>query len=191
MKKCPQCNSVYTFETTYCLNDGALLIDENFSLPTQVSSGEEETVIRSRPATLNPLPPTDSKKPSNLKKYILTLILGLVIGGILVFGAVVFIVSRMKSSDAGKAEGTIQVSNEKHKEKNKTRKDSEFNGFVLSENANLRSSPNSTVFEALPKNDRLSIIERDGVWYRVMCEHGAAGWMHGNTIDWSPGAIPF
>lgn len=191
MKKCPRCNSVYTFETTYCLNDGATLIEENFPPPTQASLGEEETVIRSRPATFDSLPRTNSENRSNFKKYAVTLILGLIIGGILVFGAIFFLVSRTKNPDAGKANESVQASNDKHKEKNKTRKDSEFNGFVLSENANLRSAPNSTVFEALPKNDRLNIIERDGVWYRVMCEHGSAGWMHGNTIDWSPDAIPF
>lgn len=191
MKKCPQCNSVYTFETIYCLNDGTPLITENFPLPTESSLSEEETVIRNKPVTFNNQTQTDSGNPSNFRKYAIILILGLAIGGVLVLGAVFFIVSRTKNSDAGKANETVQVSNEKHKERNKTRKDSEFNGFVLSENANLRSAPNSTVFETLPKNDRLGIIERDGVWYRVICEHGSAGWMHGNTIDWSPDAIPF
>lgn len=187
MKKCPKCNSVYTFETAYCLNDGTSLIIENFPLPTEDSSGEEETIIRNKPVTLN----TPTAPDSNLKKYTITLILGLAIGGIFVLGAVFLIASRTGGSDTGKATENIQVSNEKHKERNKTRKDSEFKGFVLSENANLRSAPNATVFEPLPKNDRLDIIERDGKWYRVICEHGSAGWMHGNTIDWSPGAIPF
>ncbi|MGI8788094.1 MAG: SH3 domain-containing protein [Pyrinomonadaceae bacterium] len=105
MKKCPQCSTVYGDETVYCLNDGAALIEETFSMPsTADDSFEAETVIRHEPIIIdvgaNPeIPPTanyqtptlpeniivvPAKTSSNAGKYALFLVLGLLIGGGLV-----------------------------------------------------------------------------------------------------------
>lgn len=193
MKKCPQCNSVYTFETAYCLNDGATLIEEKFFLPSEFSTDEEETVIKSQPINFPPktIAETSVKSGSNLKKYTVFLFVGLFLGGTLVLGILVLIFSQLRSSNSEKPLENVHIASGKHNERNKTRKDSEFNGFVLSENANIRSAPNSAVLDALPQNDRLDIQERDGTWYRVICEHGVSGWMHGNMIRFDDDEVPF
>jgi hypothetical protein len=101
MKKCPQCNTVYGNEVAFCLNDGAALIEETFSLPLASDSIEEETVIRHEPIivdfgaseetprqTTYQVPPTPEnvtvipvRTTSNAGKYAFFLILGLLIGG--------------------------------------------------------------------------------------------------------------
>lgn len=68
--------------------------------------------------------------------------------------------------------------------------DEEFNGRVISMNAYVRSSPNRNAPESdiLPIDDRLTITARNdpnGLWFHVVCEHGASGWMHGNTIEYT------
>ncbi len=102
MKKCPQCNTVYGDEVVYCLNDGAALIEETFSLPLTVDLTEEETVIRHEPIIVDfgaseetsgqstyQVPPTPenvivippARTTSNTRRYAFFLILGLLIGG--------------------------------------------------------------------------------------------------------------
>jgi hypothetical protein len=99
MKKCPQCNSVFEDETAYCPNDGAALIEEHFSLPSN-DSIEAETLVRSEPiiidlANINEPPPIYPVQPAEqvvivpaipppTRNYALFLILGLLIGGGLV-----------------------------------------------------------------------------------------------------------
>ena len=111
MKKCPQCNTVYANETIYCLNDGTLLIEENFSLPSEAAMNleEAETVIRHEPIVIGfaqntspnepntyQIPPDveniiiqpSPQKSSNTGKYAIFLITGLLIGGGLVLAAI-------------------------------------------------------------------------------------------------------
>jgi len=98
MKKCPQCNSVYTDDTEYCLNDGQILISEVFPLPSEVSPDDEEiTIIRTEPIVVD-LSPTNAptleyqmppqnvpaKTKSSSKNYLVFLIIGLLLGGGLV-----------------------------------------------------------------------------------------------------------
>lgn len=194
MKKCPQCNSVYSFDTNYCLNDGAVLIEESFQVPTQVFSPEQETLVNKKPVFIPPppIPVRETKNGSGFGKSFLFLVVGLILGGVVVLGILFAIISNMKKSDTANTNANVQsFDNSKHREPNKTRKDSEFNGFVQTENANLRSAPNSSVADVLPQNDRVEMLERDGKWYRIICEHGSAGWMHGDTLDWMPGASRF
>lgn len=212
MKKCPQCNKVFEDSLVYCTDDGTALIDDNFVLPSENSEEmEEETLIHHEPIkfdipNLNPSTPQANfhipasgnvmpivvEKQRNTGKYLLTLIVGLVLGSILVAGIFVLILSQIRSSgNQNTTVEKVQTSSSKHTERNKTRKDSEFNGFVLNEIVNLRNAPNSSVLDTLPKNDRLEIVERDNLWYRVICEHGTGGWMHGNTIRFNDDATPF
>ena len=103
MKKCPQCNSVYSDDFFYCSNDGTDLIAENLSLPTQNDGIEAETVIRRDPIIVNvsrpetALPPPDFNTPyipqaappviektPRSRNYAVFLFLGLLLGGGLV-----------------------------------------------------------------------------------------------------------
>ncbi len=108
MKKCPQCNTVYGNEVAFCLNDGAALIEETFSLPPTDDSIEEETVIRHEPIivdfgaseetpgqTTYQVPPTPeniivipARTTSNTGRYALFFTLGLLIGGGLVLATI-------------------------------------------------------------------------------------------------------
>ncbi len=211
MKRCPQCNRVFEDNLAFCTDDGATLVEETFVLPSESSptEEEEETVIHhepikieipdASPTTEQPFQPQPEKvipviveRPGNTGKYFLVLIIGLFLGGALVLGLLVLIYSQLRNpTNSNQPVENIQLSSGKHAERNKTRKDSEFNGFVLSESANIRSAPNGTVLDSLPNNDRLSIEERDGTWYRVICEHGVSGWMHGNTIRFNDNETPF
>lgn len=216
MKKCPQCNSVFEDNLIYCTEDGELLIEETFILPSESSANEteneteEETLIHHEPIkmdipTVSPLPeetatqipqpekvvPIIIEKPRNTAKYLMFWLIGLLFGAVLTVGILALFLFRNSDSQKLTSNENVRISNGKHNEPNKTRKDSEFNGFVLSENANIRSAPDSSVLETLPQNDRLNILERDGVWYRVICEHGVGGWMHGNTIRFNDDAPTF
>ncbi|MBA4122483.1 MAG: SH3 domain-containing protein [Acidobacteria bacterium] len=108
MKKCPQCNTVYSDEVVYCLKDGAVLIEETFSLSSTSGSIEEETVIRHEPIivdfgaseetpgqTTYQVPPTPeniivipARTTSNTGRYALFFTLGLLIGGGLVLATI-------------------------------------------------------------------------------------------------------
>ena len=66
----------------------------------------------------------------------------------------------------------------------------EFNGRVIALNAYVRASPNRTAAQTdvLPLNDRIDIERREdesSPWYYISCEHGASGWMHGDTIEYT------
>src|SRR4051812_37170398 len=107
MKKCPQCNTVYSDEVVYCLNDGTALTEESFSLPSESSQDEPETLVRNQPIVIDfasqneqpqPPPPAPTVNyqippaPENVvvvpvspaattRNYAIFLILGLLIGG--------------------------------------------------------------------------------------------------------------
>lgn len=68
--------------------------------------------------------------------------------------------------------------------------DADFNGRVITLNAYVRSAPSKTSAQVsiLPKDDRIKIGERanpNSPWYKVTCEHGISGWMHGDTIEFT------
>ncbi|HEY0429107.1 MAG TPA: SH3 domain-containing protein [Pyrinomonadaceae bacterium] len=106
MKKCPQCNSVYTDDTQYCLNDGQFLISEVLPLP---SEDEEITIVRNEPIVVDlsaanasnaetleyPRPPVQReniliKPKSSPGKYLIFLVIGLLLGGGLVLATLFF-----------------------------------------------------------------------------------------------------
>ena len=148
--------------------------------------------------------PVVIEKRRNTGKYMLFLVLGLVLGGGLVLAAILFAMylsqnnrpptvnttTQNSASTPGSAPtATPVVASAKH-EKRTDAPDDEFNGRVISRNAYVRSSPNrnSKEVDVLPIDDRLEIEERAGdnsPWFRVTCEHGTNGWMHGNTIEYT------
>ncbi|HXH70653.1 MAG TPA: SH3 domain-containing protein [Pyrinomonadaceae bacterium] len=230
MNKCPQCNTVYGDEVVYCLNDGTALIEETFSLPSDLDSIEAETVIRHEPFVVNfdahnkipdqninhhASPPIENvvivpaKPVSNSKNYALFLLVGFLIGGGLVLATLLLSKTfnqnenadsvktnqteiSVKTIPTAKNKNTNAVSEtilDKHNEATAA-SDEDFNGRVIVLNVRVRSAPSAdaAVVDTLPMNDRLDIIERENPnspWYQVECEHGASGWMHGNTIEFT------
>ena len=211
MKRCLQCNKVFEDSIDFCLDDGTVLTEETFVLPTETSIEdveEEKTIVHHEPLKVEIrrnrhsesgeliIPTTASEAPviiektGSLGKYLFFLLLGLFLGGIIVIGALWVAYSRINAARESSSE-TQEVFSGKHNSRNETRKDSEFNGFVLSENANIRLESGGKVLDTLPENDRLNILEREDAWYRVVCEHGTGGWMHGNTIRFKDGEKAF
>lgn len=155
------------------------------------------------PVTENVIPVVIEKR-RNTAKYLLFLFLGLVLGGALVLAAVLFSMY-LSQNDSPQTANTANrnseptpsrtptatpvTANAKHEKRTDT-DDDEFNGRVITLNAYVRSSPsrNANEIDVLPIDDRLEIEERAGEnspWYRVACEHGTSGWMHGNTIEYT------
>lgn len=157
------------------------------------------------------------EKPRSTGKYLLFLMIGLLLGGGLVLGTlfVAGTLNRGNDSDNSNASRSraekVAVSNQNvvvpangnaapnnanavavnavHEEKTGAA-DDEFNGRVITLNAYVRTAPskNSAETAVLPKNDRLTIGERENPnspWYKVTCEHGISGWMHGDTIEFT------
>lgn len=226
MKKCPQCNSVFGDENVYCLNDGTVLIEEIFVLPSSADDFEAETIIRHEPVMVDlssqnippePIiyqPPTPErlviKQPANRRNSAIFLVLGLLLGGGLVLATLLLARSFYQTGDnktvkvnqaikpnSNKARTDSQTETplniNKFSQKHETRTsvdDEEFNGRVIALNAFVRASPsrNSDETDVLPIDDRLNIEKREdesSPWYYVTCEHGAKGWMHGNTIEFT------
>lgn len=234
MKRCPQCDTIYSDETQFCLNDGAVLIDE-------IADDDEETIIRHHPITVDipaaqtnyQIPPAVNQptiiveKQRNTGKYLLFLIVGLLLGGGLVLATLLVARSlnqdetaNVKATNKNQSESIIvsnqslnsqtnaveninsptnsnlALNNSSTLEANKIHEaktaadDEDFNGRVITLNAYLRAAPSKTASEIsiLPKDDRLKIGERENPnspWYRVTCEHGESGWMHGDTIEFT------
>ena len=148
--------------------------------------------------------PVVIEKRRHTGKYLLFLVLGLVLGGGLVLATILFAMylSQKNTSPtvnvtapnsaptpAKTPTATPIVASAKH-EKRTDAEDDEFNGRVISQNAYVRASPNrnSKEVDVLPIDDRLEIEEREdenSPWFRVTCEHGTSGWMHGNTIEYT------
>ena len=235
MKRCPQCNTVFSDDTAFCGNDGTVLIAETFALPSE-SGFEEPTQIRREPIVVDlsnktgapndvsyrqTAPPVEDvivqvPAKNNTAKYALFLLVGLLIGGTLVL-ATLLLTKKSASDNAGNNVNAVSTT---VSEPTKTPKksdslfsanvapanqtetasdvhaartgedDAEFNGRVISLNAYVRSSPNRNAPESdiLPIGDRITITARNdpnGLWFHVVCEHGASGWMHGNTIEYT------
>lgn len=158
-------------------------------------------------------PPTENvipvviEKPRNTGKYLLFLVLGLILGGGLVLAAILFSMylsqrdaqpnanttnrnsaTTTPSAKTATPTPTPVTASAKH-EKPTDAPDEDFNGRVITLNAYVRSSPskNAKEIDVLPVDDRLDIEERandNSPWFRVTCEHGTTGWMHGNTIEY-------
>jgi len=156
-----------------------------------------------------PIPSVETvviEKRRNTGKYLLFLVLGLILGGGLVLAAVLFGVylyqnrtppsettanrtAPTNSAQTPRIAPTPITASAKH-EKRTDESDDDFNGRVITLNAYVRSSPNRNARETdvLPIDDRLNIADRENEnspWYRVTCEHGTTGWMHGNTIEFT------
>lgn len=236
MKRCPQCNSVYTDETHYCLNDGQPLISEIFPLPSELGAdNEQETLIHHDPIVVDLSGPgasfgqeipqsqiptaqsevvvvkVPSEGKSNIGKYLIFLLTGLVLGGGLVLATLFLVYSFYRPDDAATTSGETNSNQTQNADnsaktsepaanKNRTANgehlertsapDTDFNGRVITLNAYVRASPgrSSKEVDILPVGDRLTIKDRENEnspWYRVVCEHGTAGWMHGNTIEFT------
>lgn len=236
MKRCPQCETVYTDETQFCLNDGAVLVEET-APEMNFDDNEEATIIRHDPIIVDfgasnqptealnyqPAPPNRPtiivEKQRNTGKYLLFLIVGLILGGALVLAGLLIARDLNRSGDTANLKTNnknqtekVSVSNQSddsqtkanentnsqtntfesnkiHEEKTSAA-DDEFNGRVITLNAYVRSAPSKSASEIsiLPKDDRIKIGERENSnspWYKVMCEHGISGWMHGDTIEFT------
>lgn len=156
-------------------------------------------------------PPNETviiKQPATRKNAAIFLVLGLLLGGGLVLATLLLARSFYQTGDtktvkvnqSANSNKIVKVSPtetplklEKPSQKHETRTsadDDEFNGRVIAVNAYLRASPNrsSAETDVLPIDDRLNIERREtekSPWYLVTCEHGANGWMHGNTIEFT------
>jgi len=147
------------------------------------------------------------EKPRNAGKYVFFLILGLILGGGMVLAAVLlamfYFQTRTQNANTANRNATVNQSpspkntptaptvtaSSKHQESTDA-SDDEFNGRVIAQNAYVRYSPSRDAMQidVLPVNDRINIEERESdssPWYRVTCEHGTSGWMHGNTIEYT------
>ncbi|HQU81518.1 MAG TPA: SH3 domain-containing protein [Pyrinomonadaceae bacterium] len=162
-----------------------------------------------------PIPaPIIVERKSNFWKYLLFMFVGLVFGGSLVLAAL-FLSGKLSpannsqtaktnnSNTANSANKTPQKSptatptpfplNSEHQ--TRTEEDNEeFNGRVIASTAFVRSAPSKDAAQSdlLPKDDRLKIEKRandNSPWYYISCEHGTAGWMHGDTIEFTKDAF--
>ncbi|NNE99207.1 MAG: SH3 domain-containing protein [Pyrinomonadaceae bacterium] len=234
MKRCPKCNVVFEDEKRFCGKDGTTLVGEPFSLPSNYSSqdfdDEQETLIRARPADMGfsedfsepppieedsiPIiqvdepakaPPPAVKPKGKFVKYLLMLVLGLFVGGVLVLGALglgyFYLTNQMQKESVENSGGNPEGKDSKpsstpapeskmdvdHSKRNPNANEAKLNGSVIRKMVFVRSGPSRSSAKAgiVPRNDRLEIIKRENStspWYQVECEHGIRGWMHGNTI---------
>ncbi len=121
MKRCPQCNSVFDDNLSFCTHDGTPLAQENFTIPSEFvpTETDEQTIIRREPIRVNvsepeipnaqpeyQIPPTANVEPivvvkrRNTGKYILFLILGLVLGGGLVLATLLLAQSYYRNNNS-------------------------------------------------------------------------------------------
>ncbi len=176
-------------------------------IANQTRATPTETINYQVPSPTNVVPVV-VKKPKNTGKYLFFLFIGLLLGGGLVLAAGLFGIylyqnrtaptsnTANRNAPVNSAPNTKSTpaptpltASAKH-EKRTEAPDDEFNGRVITLNAYVRSSANrnSKETDVLPVGDRLDIEERENEnspWYRVTCEHGTSGWMHGNTIEYT------
>lgn len=80
MKKCPQCNTIYSDDLSFCLNDGSILVSQN----------EQETVVIPRKTPSDSLQQPVKQGVNPIFAYLTIGLLALILGG----GAVAWIMSR-------------------------------------------------------------------------------------------------
>ena len=177
---------------------------------SEETSGQTTYQIPPTPENIIVIP---ARTTSNTGKYALFFTLGLLLGGGLVLATILLSrtsyqnenTNSVKTNQTEKSVKTIQMAENKAENKNENKvsetvsgkhdettsaSDEDFNGRVIVTNARVRSSPSAeaSAVETLPMNDRLNIIKRgnpNSPWYEIECEHGASGWMHGNTIEFT------
>lgn len=73
MKRCPQCNSVFEDEMIFCKQDGTLLGQDGFSLPSDFlpnaeTETEQETVLRYQPINIDIEKPNIPQQPQPIEQ---------------------------------------------------------------------------------------------------------------------------
>ena len=165
----------------------------SFDIPAQHDAPTASAPVAHHQAALQTAP-----RKSGCLKYFLILLLGLILGGAGVLAAVAIgflylspSIERTGSPPEAtkKPEPTAskKPKTSNHNVRNSGIDESRLNGRVIARSAVVRSLPqrSSRRIAVIPRGDRLNIIRRrspTSAWYRVECEHGASGWMHGNTI---------
>lgn len=170
MKRCPQCNTVFSDENIYCLNDGTVLVEENFALLSEADDFEAETIIRNDPVVIDlsdrktepiiqrttPVETIVVKQPAKSRNAAIFLVLGLILGGGLVLATLLLARTFYQTGD-NKTVKVNKVSNkaetssptptpldiDKMSQKHATRTnadDEDFNGRVIAINAFVRAS---------------------------------------------------
>ena len=220
MKKCPKCQNEFADELSYCLEDGTLLVTElaptvAFNSPPASPAfvvdlrQTDETPTEIKPF---PFPRQPNPTPNKPKNYVLPLLIGLLLGGVLVLAAyfiikgfgekenpVVVAANTNSKSNASSTLNTAATSTPSENKNNNSETsankkidddDSKYNGRVIAINAYLRSEPDAyaTEVDVLPMDERIIIGRRENPnspWYRVTTEDGTTGWMHGNTIEFT------
>lgn len=141
MKRCPQCSRVFENETAYCPHDAALLVAEDFSLPSSTDADfEDDTIVRPTPIIVDlaqpkavqferinqPLP---AATPENIivevpakrgsKNAAVYLALGLLLGGILVLTTLIlaknFYTGGAANDNSREIAVSVQAQNQKPK----------------------------------------------------------------------------
>ena len=169
--------------------------------PTPTPQQQAQIPLNTAPQNVEThVSPAPTAKKGGCAKYVIVLLIGLIFGGILVgaagIGVYLYLESeKQKRQEIVQREKELQKKEERlnrgpHEGRGTEVAESSLNGRVIKRSAVLRKSPRNSgerVAE-LPRNDRLHIIRRrasTSAWYRVKCEHGSTGWMHGNSIAYT------
>ena len=184
------------------------------TIPHQASFVVDLSPESEIPTQFTPIPsvsaPNQTAKKSS-GNYAVPLLIGLLLGGA-VAAAAFFIIKSLDekpvavavNSNASKNQNSKNPSvNEENDKFQRTEKSSntnsadkvreeneKYNGRVIMTNAYIRSAPDvyANELETIPLDERITIGKRESPnspWYRVTCEHGTSGWMHGNTIEFT------
>ena len=201
MKRCPQCNSVYGDENLYCLNDGTVLVEETFVLPSEANDFEAETIIRNNPVVVDlsdrktePIvyqnPPVETivvKQPAKSRNAAIFLVVGLLLGGGLVLATLLLARTFYQTGD-NKTVKVNKVSNkaetnsptptpldiDKLAQKHETRtsaNDEDFNGRVIALNVFVRAS-------ASRNSDEIDVLPIDDRLNIEKREDESSPWFH-------------
>ena len=201
MKRCPQCNSVYGDENLYCLNDGTVLVEETFVLPSEANDFEAETIIRNNPVVVDlsdrktepivyqtlPIETVVVKQPAKSRNAAIFLVVGLLLGGGLVLATLLLARTFYQTGD-NKTVKVNKVSNkaetnsptptpldiDKLAQKHETRTsadDEDFNGRVIALNAFVRAS-------ASRNSDEIDVLPIDDRLNIEKREDESSPWFH-------------
>ena len=201
MKRCPQCNSVYGDENLYCLNDGTVLVEETFVLPSEANDFEAETIIRQEPVVVDlsdrktePIvcqnPPVETivvKQPAKSRNAAIFLVVGLLLGGGLVLATLLLARTFYQTGDnktvkvnkvSNKAETNsptptpLDIDKLAQKHETRTSADNEdFNGRVIALNAFVRAS-------ASRNSDEIDVLPIDDRLNIEKREDESSPWFH-------------